>query len=195
MKIPFRLIVVAAAFATSATPVFAEGLFKGTDLTGWTVNGADYWTFTGNVLTGKSDATKKASILWSDAKFKDFILECDFRFSGDIDSGVFLRGTNDQIQLGTSRSLKRDMTCSPYIGTVGKYTAEATGVKELLKEGEWNHLRIAAKGSHYLVELNGKQVLDYTSETASKEGPIGFQVHPGVEMKIEFRNVDLARTD
>ncbi|MGC4014268.1 MAG: DUF1080 domain-containing protein [Luteolibacter sp.] len=188
-----KTLLVLSGFAAFAVPAFSEPLFNGKDTTGWAPKGADVWTFNEGVLTGRSNAKKQGSVLWSDAQFKDFVLELDFRFSGDVDSGVFLRTANDQIQIGTSRSLKRDMTGSPYIGTTGKYAVEAHDVKGNLKEGQWNHFRIVAKGSHYLVELNGKQVLDYTSDTAAKEGPLGLQVHPGVDMTIEFRNVDLVK--
>ncbi|WP_338289608.1 DUF1080 domain-containing protein [Luteolibacter sp. LG18] len=181
------------AGAACVSSAFSEPLFNGKDLTGWKPDGADVWTFADSVLTGQSNSKKQGSVLWSTEKFKDFTLDLDFRFSGDVDSGVFLRTPNDQIQIGTSRSLKRDMTGSPYIGTTGKYAVEAHDVKGNLKEGEWNHFRITAKGSHYTVELNGKQVLDYSSDTAAKEGGIGLQVHPGVDMKIEFRNVDLVK--
>ncbi|MND03823.1 hypothetical protein D3C83_238250 [compost metagenome] len=61
----------------------------------------------------------------------------------------------------------------------------------MLKEGEWNTFTITAKGNHYLVSLNGKQVLDYVSETAIEEGPIGFQVHPGKEMTVDFRKLEV----
>ena len=135
-------------------------------------------------------ADKKGSNLWTNEKYKDFTIDGEFKFTGRIDSGVFLRTEGDQIQIGISGSLKRDLTCSPYIAKTGKYPVEAN-VKDNLKEGEWNTFSITAKGAHYLVSLNGKQVLDYTSETSVPEGPIGFQVHPGVEMKIEFRKLDV----
>jgi hypothetical protein len=107
-----------------------------------------------------------------------------------VDSGIFLRAENEQIQIGTSRSLKRDMTASPYIGNKGKYPQEAEGVKDLLKIGEWNKMKIVVKGGVYTVSLNGKQVIEYKSDTAKDEaGPLGLQVHPGVKMKVEFKDL------
>jgi hypothetical protein len=181
-----------ALWAVSFTGVFAEPLLTKPDLSDTTTTGPkECWSLSADgVLTGVNIPEKKGSILWTAAKFKDFTLEGEFKFSGQIDSGIFLRQETDQIQIGVSRSLKRDMTGSPYISKTGKYPAEAD-VKDLLKEGEWTTFKIVAKGSRYLVTLNGKQVLDYTSETAIAEGPIGFQVHPGVEMKIEFRKLDV----
>ena len=68
---------------------------------------------------------------------------------------------------------------------------EAKGIAELLKEGEWNTMKITAVGPVYTVELNGKEVVTYTSETAKDKGPVGLQVHPGKEMKILFRDISL----
>ena len=170
-------------------------IFNDKDLTGWKIQDAAYWSVKDGVLTGQSDEKKQNSILWTEEQFKDFTLEFDFRFSGDIDSGVFLRHVDDQIQIGISRSLQRDLTGSPYIGSKGKYTAEAEGVSELLKDGEWNRMKITVKGKGYTVEINGKQVLDYQSDTLIGEGPVGFQVHSGVVMKIEFKDISLEKLD
>jgi hypothetical protein len=166
-----------------------EAIFNGSGLEGWKLQGAPYWSVVDGVLTGQSDHKMRNSILWTERSYKDFSVEVDFRFSGDIDSGIFLRHENEQIQIGTSRSLKRDMTGSPYIGSKRGYPQEASGVKDLLKPGDWNRMKIVAKGSAYSVSLNGSKVVEFVSETAKESGPVGLQVHPGVRMKIEFRAV------
>ncbi|MFD0893717.1 DUF1080 domain-containing protein [Luteolibacter ambystomatis] len=148
------------------------------------------WSVKDGVITGQNVPEKKGSNLWTKTAYKDFTLTGEVRYKNPIDSGVFIRQEGDQIQMGISGSLKRDMTCSPYIAKTGKYPVEAD-VKDVFKDGEWNKFVITAKGSHYVVTLNGKQVLDYTSQTSIAEGPIGFQVHPNVEMKVEFRNLDV----
>lgn len=186
-----RIHLFLASLLLSGTALAApEKLFDGKTLTGWKLKGSDYWTAADGVLKGESDDKKQNSILWTEKNYKDFTLELEFRFSGDIDSGIFLRNENEQIQIGTSRSLKRDMTGSPYIGSKGKYPQEAEGAKDLLKAGDWNKMKIVAKGNTYTVSLNGKQVIEYVSDTAKDEaGPLGLQIHPGVKMKIEFRGL------
>ena len=167
-----------------------RSLFDGTSLDGWKVAGAPCWTVVEGVLVGQSDPAKKGSILWTDREFGDLVLSGEIRFAGDIDSGVFLREENEQIQIGVSRSLKRDMTGSPYIASKRGYPAEARGVMALLRTGEWNRFEIGVKGRTYTVSLNGTRVLEYRSDSATRErGPIGLQVHPGVAMKIEFRGL------
>jgi len=188
MKFKTLAALLAATLVCHAAP---EAIFDGKSLDGWMVKGPAPWTVEDGILVGKNDEQKKGSILWTEKEYTDFTFECEFRFTGRVDTGVFLRHENDQIQIGVSGSLKRDMTASPYIGSMGKYPVEAKGVAGLLKEGEWNKMKITVKGNVYSVDLNGKHVMDYTSDTAKDQGPIGVQVHPGLEMKIEFRNIML----
>lgn len=182
-------LLFTAFMLNAAEPVV---LFDGKSLEGWKTTGADdCWQVKDAVIVGKSNEKKQGSVLWTKDVFTDFVLEAEFRFSGQIDSGFFLRNESEQIQLGVSRSLKRDMSCSPYIGKKGIYPVEAVGVDALLKTGEWNRIKIAVKGKKYIVTLNGKQVLDYTTDEALEKGPLGLQVHPGVDMEISFRNLTL----
>ncbi|MBU6326420.1 MAG: DUF1080 domain-containing protein [Verrucomicrobia bacterium] len=182
-------LLLTAFLLNAADPVV---LFDGKSLEGWKTTGADdCWQVKDGVIVGKSNEKKQGSVLWTKDVFTDFVLEAEFRFSGQIDSGFFLRNESEQIQLGVSRSLKRDMSCSPYIGKKGIYPVEAVGVDALLKTGEWNRIKIAVKGKKYIVTLNGKQVLDYTTDEALEKGPLGLQVHPGVDMEISFRNLTL----
>lgn len=184
-----RHLLAASLLFTTLCSAGPEKIFNGSGLEGWRVQGGDYWTVRDGVLTGQSDEKMHNSVLWTDKSYKDFAVELEFRFSGDIDSGIFLRHENDQVQIGVSRSLKRDMTGSPYIGTKRGYPQEASGVKDLLKPGEWNRMKVEARGNTYTVTLNGKEVASYVSDTAKESGPIGLQVHPGVMMKVEFRDV------
>jgi len=192
---------IAAAFSMAALFGFAlapasaadepTAVFNGKNLDGWKVDGAPLWSAKDGVLVGQSDAKKRGSIIWTEKKYRDFVVEFEFRMEGRGDSGVFLRSLNEQIQIGISRSLKRDMTGSPYIGSKRGYPAEAKDAHALVKEGQWIPMKIEAKGGRYRVWIAGKSVLDYQSDTAPKQGPIGFQVHPGVAMKIEFRNLKI----
>ncbi len=167
-------------------------IFDGKTLAGWKVSAApECWSIMDGVLVGKNNPKKSGSILWTEKSHADFVVEAEFRYQGKIDSGVFLRNESEQIQIGISGSLKRDMTCSPYIGKKKSYPVQAVGVDLLLKEGAWNQIKIEVRGKKYLVTLNGKQVLDYTTDAEPIAGPIGLQVHPGVEMEVHFRNFRL----
>ncbi len=143
------------------------------------------------MLVIQSGPKKKGSVLWTEKKFKDFIVELDFRFGeGTVDSGVHVRN-RDQIQIGISGSLKRDMTCSPYIPGKG-YPVEAKNIKKLLKAKDWNTMRIRAVGKKYTVWLQGEEVMNYESSSAIEEGPIGIQLHGNRNMGIDYRNIKVA---
>ena len=166
----------------------------GSDLTGWKVpDGNDetgWYTVKDGILHLKSGPKKKGSVLWTEKEYKDFIVECEFRFGeGTIDSGIHVRNS-DQIQIGISGSLKRDMTASPYIPGKG-YPVEAKNVKELLKAKDWNHLKIQVIGKKYTVWLQGEEVMTYSSDSAIEKGPIGIQLHGNRTMSIDFKNIKL----
>jgi len=186
----FRILTLLLGFSliSVANP---ESLFDGKTLAGWETKGASVWTVEEGVIVGQSNPEKNGSTLWTENEYTDFVLNVKSRFEGEIDSGVFLRHENDQIQIGTSGSLKRDMTASPYIDSKRGYPVEAEGISELLKSGEWNSMKISVKGGAYSVELNGKKVMEYKSDTAIEAGPIGPQVHAGREMKVSFKDLTL----
>ncbi|KAG1649524.1 hypothetical protein GQR58_028932 [Nymphon striatum] len=124
-------------------------IFDGDDLDAWEVPENNVWWFMDEgTLWAKSDPDKTGSILWTKKKYKDFIVQMDFKFGeGTVDSGIFMRGDdelNAQIQIGESGSLKRDMTASPYVPKQG-YPVEATRVKELLKMNNWNTIKATGR--------------------------------------------------
>lgn len=165
-------------------------IFNGKNLDGWKApEGNIWWTANKGVLSAKSSPDKKGTILWTNGEYEDFIIQLDFKFGeGTIDSGIFLRTDTQQIQIGESGSLKRDLTGSPYIPGKG-YPVEASNVQKLLKMTDWNTMRVKAEGSVYTIWLNGEKVLTYDSDTAIDKGPIGLQLHPGRDMHIDFKNI------
>ena len=80
------------------------------------------------------------------------------------------------------------MTCSFYVGGYPE-EAQATRAAELLRPGEWNRIRFAAKGDSFTVWLNGVQVSHYKDAKYADPAPIGLQIHAGLVMKVEFRDV------
>ena len=163
-------------------------------LKGWKVpkgNEASKWyQATNNILEVRSGSKKKGSVLWTKKEYQDFEVSLEFRFiDGIIDSGIHLRNS-DQIQIGISGSLKRDMTCSPYIPGKG-YPVEAKNIKKLLKPKDWNQMRIRAVGQNYTVWLQEEEVMKYKSSSAKEKGPIGIQLHGSRNMKIDFQDISV----
>ena len=182
------LAAVASAIAEVPPTADLAAIFNGSDLVGWKVVGEPYWKVVDGVIVGANDAEKKGSMLYTDKAYGDVIVEGEVRFTGEIDSGIMVRKPELQVQIGVSRSLKKDMTCSFY---TGKYPEEARAPKaaELLKSGEWNRIRVEAKGDTFTVWLNGEQVSQYKDPKYADPAPIGLQIHAGLVMKVEFRDI------
>jgi len=170
--------------------------FNGKDFSGWKVPADNiWWKVEQGVLEVTSGPELQGSQLWTEDEYQNFIMEFDFKMGhGVVDSGIFIRTPDEQIQIGISGSLKRDLTASPYITGKG-YPVEAKGVADLLDLEDWNSMTIIAKGNQYAVWLNGQFVMSYTSESAIERGPIGIQLHPKNDMSISYRNIRIAELD
>jgi hypothetical protein len=177
------------------TPALAEELpaiFNGKDLAGWKVPAPNpFWKVVDGVIVGENDEAQKGSMLWTEQSYRDFVIECEARWSGEIDSGIMLRQPELQLQIGVSRSLKKDMTGSFYTGGQDKYpeAGRAKNVDKLLQPGAWNKIRLEARGDKFTVWLNGEQVGQYVNAKYAGAAPLGLQIHPKLKMKVEFRNL------
>ena len=184
-----------------ADPAAATPLFNGKDLTGWKVpEGNVWWTATDGVLAGNNDPAKKGSMLYTAEEYGDFELEAEAKWTGEIDSGFMFRKKSVdekipgdlQMQIGVSRSLKKDMTGSFYIGKYPEEGQAKDGLK-LLKQDDWNAFRIVAKGDTFTIFINGTQAVEYKDARYAKPGPIGLQIHGGLDMKVDFRNLKIRK--
>ena len=194
---PSILAIVISAFAPPSLDAAAPGpwtsLFNGKDLAGWTVPSPNaQWRVENGVLIGESDEKLTGSMLWTERKnFGDFVFEADVRWQGDPDSGVFMRTPTLQVQVGTSISQKRDLTGSFYLKGYPEH-AQAKDAAKWLKKGEWNTIRIEAKGTTFNVSINGHPVSQFSDAAYAQAGPIGVQIHQKLKMKVEFRNIRVA---
>ena len=186
------IIFLGVISLTNAQEPKLKKIFNGKNLTGWVApENNTWWTVSDGMLLVKSGPEKKGSILWTEKKYTNFIVQADFLMGdGTVDSGIFLRSENDQIQIGISGSLKRDLTASPYLPKL-KYPVEAQ-VKDILKLKDWNTMKIKVVDKTYTVWLNDVEVMTYTSEFIPADGPIGIQLHPGTVMSISYKNIKLA---
>ena len=171
-------------------------LFDGKSLEGWVcdpVEQAGDWKAVDGELLGENPG-EQASIIWTTQDFRDFEVECEYMaLSDDYDTGLFIRGLTHQVQIGISRSLQKDMTACIYApeDELGSYPGQTDKVTAFHKAGEWNHLKVIAKGKQIQTFLNGEPMVDYTGIVLVDEGPIGLQLHGGVHMSVKFRNIKL----
>jgi hypothetical protein len=198
MRLPLPLVVLSLLLAAdvSAAPSPAlQPIFNGVDLAGWKVPSPNpFWRVEGRRLIGENDAALTGSMLWTEKSYGDFVLEFEARWTGEIDSGVMLRKPELQLQIGVSRSLKRDLTGSFYTGGSVRYpeAGQVKGVEGMLKPGDWNHFRLEARGTTFSVSINGKPAVTYSDSKYAEPAPLGLQIHGKLAMKVEFRNLRAA---
>jgi hypothetical protein len=193
------ILSITAFFSSLADEAKFTPLFNGKDLTGFKAEDSKaFWRVEDGVLIGENDAAKKGNYLWTEKEYRDFVIEFDVRWKGvpprGVDTGIEMRNPKIQLQLGVSGSLKVDMSGSFYVGKSGyPEIGQAKEAKTLMKpEGEWNHFRIQAKGDTFTCWINGQKASEYTDAKFSGTAPLCLQIHPGVEMKCEYRNVQVA---
>ncbi len=170
-------------------------IFNGHDLTGWTAKDMNrFWRVENGVLVGESDGKLAESYLLSEKDYGDFVLEFEVRWKGETDTGIDFRKPRIQLQLGVSRSLKRDMSGSFYVGKPGYPEAgQAKDAAKLMRpEGEWNTFRLQAEGDTFTGWINGHKAAEYTDDRFSGAAPLGLQIHGGLKMKVEYRNLRAA---
>ena len=194
----FLVSFLGVAFISSiwAAEPKLEPIFNGTDLTGWhSPKSETFWRVKDGILIGESVAGLAESYLWTEQAYGDFVLEFEVRWTGEIDSGVDIREPKLQLQLGVSRSLRRDMTGSFYVGSQIGYpeAGQAKNAARLMQpEGAWNRFRLEARGDTFTVWINGEPAAHYTDAKFSGPGPFGLQIHGGLKMKVEYRNIRAA---
>jgi len=208
MKTIRPLIAIFTAIAATSLQLHAADnaaddltpIFTGTNLAGWKAPEPNpYWKIVDGVLIGENDDKLKGHILHTARAYTNFVAELEVRWRGEIDSGVMFREPELQVQFGISRSLKRDMTGAFYLAKhplnpkVGYPDAgHPTGIEKLFKANDWNKFRIEAQDDTFTVWLNGVRISQYTDARYAGGAPLGLQVHPGLKMKVEFRNLRAA---
>lgn len=84
-------------------------------------------------------------------------------------------------------------------GKKDKDVEKVSDPAELLKKidmDDWNEMEVHAQGNHIVIKINGHvtaEVIDEEAEQFKAKGLLGFQLHQGPPMKIEFKDIKLKR--
>ncbi|OLD53846.1 MAG: glycosyl hydrolase [Acidobacteria bacterium 13_1_40CM_2_64_6] len=79
---------------------------------------------------------------------------------------------------------------------IGNLQQSADELKAIIKVNDWNQVHIVARGTTIMQILNGAVtsiVVDDDTKNRQLSGLIGFQMHVGEPMKVEFRNIWLKK--
>jgi hypothetical protein len=116
-------------------------------------------------------------------------IDFDNRFTGMIYEE---RGRGFLMQRGQSVYIGPDGS-KKVIGNLERTTDE---LKAVIKPGDWNHVHLVARDNVLINTINGHVtaiVIDDDAKGRSLKGLLGFQIHTGPPMKIEFRKIALKK--
>lgn len=158
-----------------------------------------FWSVKDGVIRGQSHN----SFLVTTEDYSDFILKTQVRLTPKTgNSGIQVRSRLSETGM---KGYQIDMAVHdsgkglvPWWGQI--YGEELTrgflfGIDDpakrldLVRHGDWNDVVIICKGNHVIVVLNGEVTADLVDYFGDKTGKIGFQVHVGPSMQVEFRDV------
>ena len=186
-----------------APPRGFEALFNGKDLAGWKATGdTKVWGAEKGLLYVSGSG---GGWLLTEKEYGDFELRFEYKMSKHSNSGVALRTpfVGDPAYKGMEIQLIDDLNWKglqswQHTGSIYNVVpAKKVANKDI---GEWNTMRIVAKGPKIRVENNGEVLVDANLEDYVKEhgkkhpgilrdkGHIGFQSY---NTRVEFRNIFL----
>jgi len=175
-------------------------LFNGKDLTGWEPFGDGKWYVDeeGNLVTENGD-NKEYSYLGTRCYYQDFDLTCEFKQASNGNSGLFfhsfIEGFNHVHGWQCEVAPKNNDTGGIYESYGRGWLYQIPDEQEeILKEGEWNTLRLRVEGNHVQTWLNGEAMTDLEDELiGSTPGRIMLQIHDGNDIKVLWKNFQLTK--
>ncbi|MEX2428825.1 MAG: DUF1080 domain-containing protein [Bacteroidales bacterium] len=199
----------------SLTNPAAINLLAGGTLEAWKVP-SPRWSLAEGTIIGHTGNEKLLSPEWlyTKQRFGDFVFTCELRLSGDDNrnTGIYYRVN----VIPYPKSPKQGRTFEApsgyefdaayhkpgkvnFQGTLGDWYArpklrifpDPAIIKQAYKEEEWNRMTIRARGNRLEYWINAIKVMDFVDSDpqGSREGVIGFQMHNGSVMKVEYRNI------
>ena len=115
-------------------------------------------------------------------------------YQADIDGGNVYTGQNYE-ERGRGFLAKRGEVAVLEVDKQPQITsmiAKPDSLKSLIFPADWNEIRIVAKGNSLRHFINGNLMSDVTDNDGKQrklKGLIGFQLHAGPPMKVEYRKI------
>lgn len=222
--IPALLALALSAGAALAAETKWTPLFDGKSFKGWKqMQGeAKYEIRDGAIIGIVVEGVPANSFMVTEELFGDFNFECEFKADAGINSGIQFRSAPpDGAERKRVYGYQFEIDPTPRALTGGLYEEgrrgwfqpeknngepkEAWNKKhgDKLKPGEWNKVRIEARGNRIKTFLNGHPLADYvdTDEAVRiKRGFFGLQVHSTKKpelfgKEVAFRNLRVQKLD
>jgi len=201
-------------------------IFNGTSLDGWEGKPEFWSVKDGAIVgqtTAENPTKGNTFLVWRQGLVDDFELTLQYRLTGGnsgvqyrsrefADVGPFVvggyqgdfeagpkfsgilyeeRGRGILTLRGERITIAADGTKTP-----GEPIGKTEDLQKLIKPGEWNELRIVAKGPKLQHFINGQlmsETIDEQERKRSAQGILALQLHAGPPMKAEFKDIRLKR--
>jgi hypothetical protein len=213
------LILLLALLSTARAADF-EPLFNGYDLRDWTGD-TDCWSVRDGNIVGHSPVMFGNTFLVWKGKVGDFILKARVRLTNG-NSGIQYRSRDlgRHVVSGYQAEIANEPGAAGFLyeekgrkflaflgqgvrlGTGGRDVYATFGTKndflawKYYRPGDWNDYLIVAKGSylaHYVNGFKTIELIDEDSAHRASEGVLALQLHAGLPMTVEFRELLLKR--
>ncbi len=192
----FMLAVLCSSSASAQNVAHWQSLFNGKDLSGWDEIGNESWTVVAGAIYGEG-ITKEYGYLATEKKYTDFHLSLRYKCEAGGNSGVYF---HTEFEPGTAtvtkgRQIEIDRAVGHHTGGVygdgkGWIVWPATEFETVLRPNDWNEMLIQVESNHYVIYLNGIQILDYTYPSPdATEGVIALQLHSGGQGRMRFKDI------
>ena len=173
-------------------------LFNGEDITNWDKYGTELWYVKDGLLVCESGPDKQYGYLATREYYDDFDLSVEFKQEKDGNSGVFIRSFVEEKDVKVNGW---QVEVAPKgFDTGGIYESYGRGwliqipdeKENILKQGEWNTMRIRVQGDNVQTWLNGEEMVNIRDEKiGAGQGRIALQIHDGGGIKVLWRNLHL----
>ena len=181
-------------------------MYNGKNLAGWKTSGNWLPQADGSLLIqprdGEQGWERYDAYLWSEEKYRDFVLDVEYQYPPGGNSGVYFRvaDRNDPVDQGIEVQI---LDSSKTEGPLGHHdhggVIRTVGPTKNMSRPPhtWNRMVVTCVGSHLKVELNGEQIIDTRLDEGPMndrplEGYIGFQDH-GQPNNLKFRNLRIRK--
>jgi hypothetical protein len=187
----FFLFATIALYAQKATKIF-----NGKDLSGWTVHGTEKWYVQDGELICESGPDKQYGYLSTNKDYKNFILTVKFKQEANGNSGLFFHSNIEGIKISGWQA----EVAPAGLHTGGIYESYGRGWlikpspedEKILKQGEWNTMKIKVVNDEVTTWLNGHQMVYLKDEKIGKgEGFIALQIHDGGGIKVRWKHLKI----
>jgi hypothetical protein len=167
-------------------------IFNGMDTDGWEIRdgSAEAWVEEGLLVTQQVDSLNFPYLVYREV-LSDFILECEVKLTGPLNSGILIRGISDPgLNNGRIHGFQMEIDQTERRWTGGIYEEAGRlwltpikgmgeGEEEALnayKVSDWNHYRIEAISDTFKIWVNGIPTT-HLIDSKTERGIVGFQIH------------------